>query len=74
MRYAFSGLGVTLETLTGRGHGCFCNLLIIRYHNNEGVETWPKNACVSTLLLKCYLIISQLQNMPWPRPDSLLRR
>ena len=49
MRYAFSGLGVTLETLT-------------------------KNACVSTLLLKWYLIISQLQNMPWPRPDSLFRK
>ena len=36
------------ESQSGRGHGCFCNLLIIRYHNNEGVETWPKNACVST--------------------------
>ena len=34
--------------LAGRGHGCFCNLLIIRDHNNEGVETWPKNGCVST--------------------------
>ena len=36
------------ESQSGRGHGRFCNLLIIRYHNNEGVETWPKNACVST--------------------------
>ena len=30
MRYAFSGLGVTLETLTGRGHGNICNSLIIK--------------------------------------------
>ena len=36
------------ESQSGRGHGCFCNLLIIRYHNNEGVETWPKKGCVST--------------------------
>ena len=28
MRYAFSGLGVTLETLTGRGHALFLEVLI----------------------------------------------
>ena len=36
------------ESQAGRGHGQICNLLIIRYYNEEGVETWPKNACVST--------------------------
>lgn len=29
----------------------------------------PKKACVSTLYLKWCLIISELQNAPWPRPD-----
>ena len=29
MRYAFSGLGVTLETLTGRGHASELEALII---------------------------------------------
>ena len=36
----------------------------------HGVETWPKKGCVSTLLFKSYLIINELQNSPWPRPDS----
>ena len=36
------------------------------------METWPKKACVSTPLLKCYLIISELQILPWPRPDISL--
>ena len=36
------------ESQSGRGHGYFCNLLIIRYHHNKGVETWPKKGCVST--------------------------
>ena len=35
---------------------------------------WPKKACVSTLLLKWHLSISQLQNAPWPRPDGVLWR
>ena len=34
------------------------------------VETRPKKACVSTLYLKWCLIISELQNAPWPRPDT----
>ena len=34
------------------------------------VETRPKKACVSTLHLKWYLIISELQNIPWPRPAN----
>ena len=36
------------ERQSGCGHGRICNLLIIRYHNGEGVETWPKKGCVST--------------------------
>ena len=36
------------------------------------METWPKKACVSTPLLKYYLIISELQILPWPRPDLSL--
>ena len=48
MRYAFSGLGVTLETLTGRGYGIFCNWLIIKYHFCKSVETRPIIVCVST--------------------------
>ena len=38
------------------------------------VETRPKKACVSTLYLKWCLIISELQNTPWPRPALLIRR
>ena len=34
------------------------------------VETRPKKACVSALYLKWYLIISELQNAPWLRPDT----
>ena len=34
------------------------------------VETRPKKACVSMLYLKWCLIISELQNAPWPRPDT----
>ena len=34
------------------------------------VETLPKKACVSTLYLKWHLIISELQNTPWPRPAN----
>ena len=35
--------------------------------------TWTFFGCVSTLLLKYYLIINELQNAPWPRPDVGLR-
>ncbi len=30
----------------------------------------PKKVCVSTLYLKWILIISELQNTPWPRPAN----
>ena len=30
----------------------------------------PKKACISTLYLKWYLIISELQNTPWLRPAN----
>lgn len=33
-------------------------------------ETRQKKACVSTLYLNWYLIISELQNTPWPRPTN----
>ena len=36
------------------------------------VETRPKKACISTLYLKWCLIISELQNAPWPRPANAL--
>ena len=34
------------------------------------METRQKKACVSTLYLKWYLIIGELQNTPWPRPAN----
>ena len=34
------------------------------------VETRPKKARISTLYLKWYLIISELQNAPWLRPAN----
>lgn len=30
----------------------------------------PKKACISTLYQNWYLIISELQNTPWPRPAN----
>lgn len=67
---------VTPETLTfrylpaGRGHTLVFRTveyqLVIKY----SVETRPKKACVSTLYLKYCLIISELQNVPWPRPAN----
>ena len=39
---------------------------VIKY----SVETRQKKACVSTLHLKWCLIISELQNAPWPRPAN----
>ena len=47
----------------------FCKGLICKGLSKRGVEMWPKNGCVSTLLLNCYLIISELRIHPWPRPD-----
>ena len=47
----------------------FCKGLICKWLSKRGVETWPKNGCVSTPLLNCYLIISELRIRPWPRPD-----
>ena len=56
------------ETQSGRGHGCFCNLLIIRYHNNEGVETWPKKCLRFHALFYKSLKISLSKKGVWPRP------
>ena len=64
---------VTPETLTRAGgtqprliFGGADSQLVIKY----SVETRPKKACVSTLYLKWILIISELQNAPWPRPAN----
>ena len=46
-----------------------CKGLICKGLSKWGVEMWPKNGCVSTPLLNCYLIISELRIYPWPRPD-----
>ena len=47
----------------------FCKGLICKGLSKRGVEMWPKNGCVSTLLLNCYLIINELRIYLWPRPD-----
>ena len=36
------------DVTAGRGHGVFCNSLIIRYHFKQGVETQPFFGHVST--------------------------
>ena len=46
-----------------------CKGLICKGLSKRGVEMWPKNGCVSTPLLNCYLIISELRIRLWPRPD-----
>ena len=47
----------------------FCKGLICKGLSKWGVEMWPKNGCVSTPLLNCYLIINELRIHLWPRPD-----
>ena len=47
----------------------FCKWLIYKELSKRGVEMWPKNGCVSTPLLNCYLIISELRIRLWPCPD-----
>ena len=37
-----------------------CKGLIFKGLSKRGVEMWPKKGCVSTPLLNCYLIISEL--------------
>ena len=46
-----------------------CKGLICKGLSKRGVEMWPKNGCVSTLLLNSYLIISELRIHLWPRSD-----
>ena len=59
-----------MKSPAGRGHTLVFRTveyqLVIKYN----VETRPKKACVSTLYLKWILIISELQNTPWPRPAN----
>ena len=38
-----------------------CKGLICKGLSKRGVEMWPKNGCVSTPLLNCYLIINELR-------------
>ena len=47
----------------------FCKGLICKGLSKQGVEMWPKNGCVSTPLLNCYLIISELRIRLWLCPD-----
>ena len=49
MSFTSGSLGVTLETLTGRGHALICNLLIIRYIFIHSVEMPTFFGYVSTL-------------------------
>lgn len=72
MRGVTMGMLSTLETLTmvaGRGTLWVCKGLICKGLSKRGVEMWPKNGCVSTLLLNCYLIINELRIHLWARPD-----
>ena len=54
---------------SGRGHAQAWNGIDFQWVIKRGVETWPKKAYVSTLLLKWYLTINKLRILPWPRPD-----
>lgn len=54
----------------GRSHALFFGGFDYQCVIKCSVETRPKRACVSTLYLKWCLIISELQNAPWPRPDT----
>ena len=64
---------VTAETLTMGWRDAatlrVCKGVICKGLSKQGVEMWPKNGCVSTPLLNCYLIISELRIRLWPRPD-----
>ena len=44
--------------LAGRGHASVSGGVDFQRVIKRSVETWPKKACVSTLLLRSYLIIS----------------
>ena len=54
----------------GRGHTLVFRTVEYQLVIKCSVETRPKKACVSTLYLKWCLIISELQNVPWPRPAN----
>ena len=62
------------DDTAGRGHGVFCNLLVIRYHFKHGVETqpffWPRFHASFCNSLK----INVSKNKAWPRPASASKR
>ena len=59
-----------LKSPAGRSHTLVFRTIDYQLVIKCSVETRPKKACVSTLYLKWCLIISELQNAPWPRPDT----
>ena len=60
----------TMKASAGRSHALFFGGIDYQCVIKCSVETRPKKACVSTLYLKWCLIISELQNAPWLRPDT----
>ena len=56
--------------MSGRSHTLVFRVIEYQLVIKCSVETRPKKACVSTLYLKWILIISELQNTPWPRPAN----
>ena len=63
-------LGPPPDAVAGRGHAAGLQETDLQGVMKHGVETWPKNGCISTLLQNWYLIISELQIRPWLRPDG----
>ena len=62
-------LGPPPDAVAGRGHTAGLQETDLQGVIKHGVETWPKNDCISTLLQNWYLIISELRIRPWPHPD-----
>jgi len=62
-------LGPPPDAVAGRGHAAGLQEIDLQGVIKHGVETWPKNGCVSTLLQNWYLIISELRIRSWPHPD-----
>ena len=57
------------DAVAGRGHAAGLQETDLQGVIKHGVETWPKNGCVSTLSQNWYLIIGELRILPWPHPD-----
>ena len=63
-------LALHLVGVAGCGHAAGLQGVDLQGVMKQGVETWPKNGCVSTPLLNWYLTISELRIRLWPRPDG----